>query len=106
MPSSPQVVLPFTQRNCGSDPPSGTGLQVPTEPVTLQLWQRPAAAPEQALLQQTPSVQMPLPHSVPAVQAAPFDFKPHELLMQVFGLTQSALLPHRLRQVPVALSQV
>jgi len=43
----------------------------------------------QAELQQTPSVQNPLPHCDPAVQAAPFGLRPQELFTQVFGATQS-----------------
>jgi hypothetical protein len=106
-PSSPQLVRAVaTQRAWGSDPPKGTGLHVPTEPVTLQLWQVPVVALEQSLLQQTPSVQWPLPHSASAVQAAALDFRPHELLMQVLGLTQSLFALQVLRQVPVVVSQV
>jgi hypothetical protein len=44
--------------------PEATGLQVPTLPVTLQASQ----APPHAVLQQTPSTQLPLPHWLLAVQ--------------------------------------
>jgi hypothetical protein len=52
------------QRLFGSAPPDTTGEQVPTLPVTLQLWQSPdvPVASLQAELQQTPSVQKPLEH--------------------------------------------
>jgi hypothetical protein len=95
-----------TQRERGSEPPSGTELQVPTFPVTLQLRQVPVVPSVQALLQQTPSVQNLLEHSAGPVQAAPLAFKPHELLMQVFGLTQSELAVQELRHKPVAALQV
>lgn len=51
-------------------PPTGvpmTLLHVPIEPVTLHAWHWPA----QLELQQTPSTQKPLPHSVPELQAWP-----------------------------------
>ena len=54
-------------------PPSGapvTGEQVPTLPGTVQAWHWPP----QAASQQTPSVQMPLAHSVPAPHPVAFDF--------------------------------
>ena len=46
-----------------------TATQLPTEPDTSQAWH----CPPQALLQQTPSTQLPLPHWLAAVQAPPFD---------------------------------
>jgi hypothetical protein len=42
-----------------------------------------------ALSQHTPSVQKPLWHWLALVQAAPFTLRPHELLTQVLGGTQS-----------------
>jgi hypothetical protein len=51
------------QRCLGSAWPSWTGEQVPTLPRTLQLMHSPPDAESaQALLQHTPSVQIPLPH--------------------------------------------
>jgi hypothetical protein len=44
-----------------------TATQVPTEPETSQAWH----CPPQALLQHTPSTQLPLPHWLAAVQAPP-----------------------------------
>lgn len=84
----------------------GTGVQVPTWPLTLQLWQVPLVASAQVVLQQTPSVQFPLEHCVPAEQALPLGFLPQEALLQVFGLVQSLSLPQLVRQVPVAVLQV
>jgi hypothetical protein len=106
-PSKPQDVLTVAaQRDFGSEPPFGTGVQVPTWPLTLQLWHVPVVASVQVVLQQTPSVQFPLEHWVPAEQAAPLGFLPHEALLQVFGLTQSLSLPQLVRQVPVPVLQV
>jgi hypothetical protein len=51
-------------------------------------------------------VQLPLTHSAAAAQAAPLGLRPHELLMQVLGLTQSALVLQALLQAPVAALQV
>ena len=47
-----------------------TATQVPTEPETSQAWH----CPPQALLQHTPSTQLPLPHWLDAVQAPPLPF--------------------------------
>jgi hypothetical protein len=49
--------------------------------------------------QQTPSVQKPLLHWVPAVQADPFFLRPHELFRQVLGGTQSLSLTQVDRQL-------
>lgn len=100
MPVAPQAVVVAAQRPFGSAAPAATGEQVPTLPPTLQLWQVPAAASVQAVLQQTPSVQLPLAHWVPAEQAAPLGFGPHEPLLQVLGATQSALLVQLFLHVP------
>jgi hypothetical protein len=56
----------------GSDWPEGMGMQVPARPACAQLSQAP-----QARLQQTPSAQTPLMHSVGWVQGAPAAFFPH-----------------------------
>jgi hypothetical protein len=64
---------------CGSGPPAGLGAQVPREVDSAQLWQ----APVQAELQQTPSAQNPLLHSLPAEQGWPFDFGPQLPFLQV-----------------------
>lgn len=68
-------------------------MQVPTLPLTLQLMHRLLVVPSaQAELQHTPSLQKPLPHWSPLVQAAPLGLRPHELFTQVLGETQSASL--------------
>jgi hypothetical protein len=50
--------------------PGTTFTQLPSLPGTLQLWQ----VPVQALLQQRPSTQRLLPHSLAAPQVPPFGF--------------------------------
>ncbi len=63
-PQLPSAALVAVQRPFGSAAPDTTGAQVPTLPVTLQLWQSPdvPVASLQAELQQTPSVQNPVEH--------------------------------------------
>jgi hypothetical protein len=56
-------------RPCGSAVPLVTAVHVPL-PVRLQAWQ----VPHTADVQQTPSTQLPVPHSLPMLQAAPFAF--------------------------------
>jgi hypothetical protein len=59
------------QVDTGSVPPAGTGAQLPGLPVTaheLQLAQGP-------VVQQTPSVQKLVRHSLPAAQVAPAGFR-------------------------------
>ena len=74
----------------GSVPPAGTGRQVPAAPAddVAQVMH----VPVQVVAQHTPWAQMPLVHSGPLAQAAPFDFSPHEPLLQVANGAQSALL--------------
>jgi hypothetical protein len=67
-PVVPQVPPPTLQRACGSATLAGTLAQLPAAPVTLQAWQ----VEQLALLQQTPSVQLPLVHSWADRQATPF----------------------------------
>ena len=57
------------QRLCGSAVFSATFAQVPM-PLMLQAWQ----VGHPAVVQQTPSVQLPLPHSLLPTQVAPFPF--------------------------------
>jgi hypothetical protein len=52
----------------------------------LQDWQ----GPQLAAVQQAPSTQLLLAHSLPAAHAAPGDFLPHEPPVQVAGAAQSA----------------
>jgi hypothetical protein len=60
---------PFAAQFGGSVVPLGTLAHVPT-PLTLHDWQ----AAQLAVVQQTPSVQLPLPHSFVVLHAAPFAF--------------------------------
>ena len=66
VPVLPQAVL-TGQRPCGSARPPPMLVQVPGLPETLQAWQ----VGQLALPQQTPSTQLPLPHSCPAPHATP-----------------------------------
>jgi hypothetical protein len=66
-PVLPQVP-PAAQRAWGSAPLAATLAQVPGLPVTLQAWQ----VAQLAALQQTPSVQWPVPHSWSAPQLIPW----------------------------------
>jgi hypothetical protein len=87
---SPAAALLAAQCDLGSEPPVGTGEQVPTLPETLQLMHRaPVVASLHAVSQQIPSVQKVLAHWLPAEQAPPFGLRPHELFTQVLGETQS-----------------
>jgi hypothetical protein len=77
VPVVPQVDAGMVmQTPTGSTPPAGTGRQLPCWPVTaheLQLVQLADA-------QQNPSVQLPVKHSGPAAQEAPFALR----LVQTF----------------------
>ena len=77
VPLNPQGGL-GTQPPCVSIAPAGIGLQLPAPPATLQAVQVPQLVDEQ----QTPSTQLPLSHSVPAVQTCPSRFFPQEPLLQ------------------------
>ena len=55
-----------------------TGWQVPWKPRNAQV----AQVPQLAAVQQNPSVQLPLKHSVPSVQAAPLALR----LVQTFDM--------------------
>jgi hypothetical protein len=72
-PDTQTPVLPHSplaaQRLCGSAELSPTFAQVPL-PLAPQDWQ----VPQLEVVQQTPSVQLPLEHSFAAAQAAPFAF--------------------------------
>jgi len=68
VPSVPQDEACWsTQTPCGSPAPLGTGAQVPSEVESAQLRQ----LPPQAVVQQTPSAQNPLPHSLLVEQGCP-----------------------------------
>jgi hypothetical protein len=85
VPSKPQGGL-AAQRWCGSAAPEGTGWHDPALPVRLQTWHESQLADEQ----QTPSTQLPLPHSVPAVQICPSRLRPHDPALQNWPGAQSA----------------
>jgi hypothetical protein len=75
---------------CGSAPPAGLEAQVPSEVDSAQLRQLPV----QAVAQQTPSAQNPLPHSLPAAQGWPSALGPQLPFTQVWPLAQSVSLVH------------
>jgi len=58
------------QRAWGSAAPAPTLAHMPALPPTLQAWQ----VGQLGLEQQTPSTQLPVPHSLPAMQLAPGPF--------------------------------
>jgi hypothetical protein len=78
--------------------PFAFGKHVPADPATLQA----VHPPVQAALQQTPSAQNPLAHSVPAVHALPFDSKLDRLTV-VVSLAESGPPPRSGRSPPHAL---
>jgi hypothetical protein len=101
VPSNPHVVLVAVQAPWGSVLPLGTGWQ---EPVPLRL--QTAHMPQLAVEQQTPSTQLPLPHSLPAEQSWPRRLSPQAPALQTFPGEQSALVAQTETQaVPVAALQ-
>jgi hypothetical protein len=86
VPLGPQGRLGLAaQPPCGSAAPAVTGWQDPAWPETLQALQVPQLGEEQ----QTPSTQLPLPHSVPAPHSWPSRLRPQEPLLQTFPGEQS-----------------
>jgi hypothetical protein len=77
LPVLPQVPL-AAQRPCGSATVLATFVQVPKLPEMLQAWQAPQPAVGLAL-QQTPSMQAPLPHSWLLKQATPMALTARQL---------------------------
>jgi len=100
------VVTLLVQRPPGSLPPIGTLVQVPTWFCTTQLVQVPVDRPLHAVLQHTPSVQLPLRHWFLLPHDAPLGARPQLPLLQTFGLVQSAFDPQVVRQRPVDELQV
>jgi hypothetical protein len=83
------------QTPAGSVPPAATAWQVPREPGTAHELQ----LPQVELVQQYPSVQLPLKHSAPAVQIAPLAFRLVQTFdMHVKPVAQSPSPPHVVRQ--------
>jgi hypothetical protein len=100
VPSLPQVFMAVMGHiPLGSGVPAATLVQVPTDPVTVQLLQLPV----QASLQQTPSTQLFDRHSGPELQLPPSGLRPHMLLWHWLGDTHWVLLSQLLKQLPVAL---
>lgn len=100
VPSNPHGGVIAVQAPWGSVLPAGTGWQEP--PPRLQTWHMPQLAVEQ----QTPSTQLPLAHSVPAVQSWPGRLSPQAPALQTFPGEQSALVAQTATQaVPVAALQ-
>jgi hypothetical protein len=90
MPSVLQLDAPRSAHwFCGSCP-FGTFVHVPTVPVRLHDWQ----VPTQAVAQQTPCAQKPVPHSGPEPQATPTPFLTQLPPMQLNGAIQSASTVH------------
>jgi hypothetical protein len=82
--------------------PADTGWQEPALPVRLQTWQLLQLAAEQ----QTPSTQLPLPHSLPPAHSWPRRLSPHDPALQKLPGAQSALLAQTATQVvPLVLLQ-
>jgi hypothetical protein len=92
------VAVPGVQAAAGPQlVPDATGAQTPV-PVTLQA----AQVPHELLVQQTPSVHMPLKQSVPAPQVAPFALRLVQVPeMQLVPVTQSPFPAQVVRQAVV-----
>lgn len=98
-PVVPHDAAPWSlQVEVGSGWPLGTLLHVPASAAdTLH----DLHVPLQFVEQQTPWLQKPDLHSVPAEHVRPGSFNPHELFPQVFGDEQSLLLAHAALHAPV-----
>jgi hypothetical protein len=97
VPSFPQELACWSvQTACGSPAPLGTGVQVPSDVDSAQLRQ----LPPQVVVQQTPSAQIPLPHSVSVEQGWPGALGPQLPFWQVWPPTQSASVVQWLTQAP------
>ncbi len=102
VPVFPQgLLVDGAQAPCGSAVPACTLVQAPAFPATLHAWQ----VPQVAEVQQTPSTQLPVPHSAAEAHAWPVRFLPHELVevSQLLGDRQSLLLVQVLLQLVVPL---
>jgi hypothetical protein len=98
-PVVPQVAATSTlQMPCGSETPASVGQQVPRRSCWLQLTQ----AASQAMLQQTPSVQKPEPHSLSPLQTAPIGLAPQLPFAHSVPLAQSELDVHVVAHLFVA----
>jgi hypothetical protein len=97
VPSVPQVEAPLSAHWPRGSSPAATSVHVPAVPVRLQERQLPV----QAVRQQAPCSQKPLPHSAAVVQAAPLGRLPQLPPVQTLGATQSASAVQVARQDPV-----
>jgi hypothetical protein len=96
---APSQSAPAGQVSCW---PAATGEHVPTEPALLHVWQSPL----HALSQQTPSTQLPLWHSDPAMHAVPFGASqaprlPHSVVHSLSGSVFVAMFAHEPLTPPV-----
>jgi hypothetical protein len=95
-PSVPQPVAPLSAHCPSGSWPASTSVQVPAVPASAHERQ----APVQAVRQQTPFSQKPLPHSAAAAQAPPFGFLPQLPPVQTFGATHWLSFVQVVRQLP------
>lgn len=95
VPSFPHAATPPSLHvPVGSEPPVGTLMQVPAEPVRLQA----VHDAMHAWLQHTPCAQKPDRQSTGSVQAAPSGFLPHEPITHLAGATQLSSAVHDVKQ--------
>jgi hypothetical protein len=95
-PSSPQLSgAVAVQRPRGSATPAATKLHSPAAAGRLQDWQ----VPQLAASQQTPSVQKPLAHSLPALQGVPPPRSRQVPPWQTLGAWQSSSRPQAVKQL-------
>jgi hypothetical protein len=99
VPSSPQVAPPASVHWFSGSWPAVTSEHVPRLPASAHDRQ----VPVHELVQQTPCWQMPVPHSAPAVQAAPSSFFEQTPLLQTYPAAQSPAAVHEVRHVPFVL---
>jgi hypothetical protein len=91
------LVAPRSLHWTSGSVPAGIGEQVPIVPAMSHDMQ----VPVQALLQQTPCAQWPVPQSESAVQVVPGTFLPQLPPMQKFPVEQSVSTVHVVLQTPV-----
>ncbi len=100
VPSSPQLVLTLARQVArGSAPPFGTGWQLPALPATAHDQHAGQVAAPFGTPQHTDSMQWPLMHWVPSVQAPPLGVRfVHEPFAHVKPVAQSPSPPQVVRQ--------
>jgi hypothetical protein len=95
MPVVPQLALPMSVHRPAGSAPAGTGAQLPALPATLQALH----AVQEALVQQTPSVHMPLRQSALLAQLDPSGLRLVQMPpWQVVPATQSVLAAQLVKQ--------